>query len=62
MRLLKTLRKYLDDREIKRLNKELYDKEGELSRIKSLWEKEKIISGEFEKKFKKLNDMFKGVK
>lgn len=48
--------------EIKRLSKELYDKNGELSRFKSLWEKEKEINTMLTKKLNKLHELFKGVK
>ena len=58
---IKRIVKTRDD-QIKSISKELYNKNGELSRVSALWEKEKLISSEFEKKFKKLNEMFKGVK
>ncbi len=48
--------------EIKRLSKDLYDKNGELSRTITLLDKERITSREFEIKLKKLDDLFKGVK
>ncbi|KKK40653.1 hypothetical protein LCGC14_2997320 [marine sediment metagenome] len=51
-----------DSDEIKRLNKSLYDKEGELSRTKSLLDKERQINTMLTKKLNKLHELFKGVK